>query len=73
MKRCDHINAGNFTAFCLTQPAISFRANDLDRDNPDGDYKFDNLQLTDVPESGGVFLLAFGGLALMRKGKPVNA
>ena len=57
------------------QPLVSFRVNDLERGSPspDGDYKFDNLQLIGVPEPGSFLLLAFGGLALMRKGTSANA
>jgi len=55
------------------QPLVSFRVNDLDQDDLNGDYKFDNLQLTGVPEPGSFLLLAFGGLALMRKARSANA
>jgi hypothetical protein len=57
------------------QPLVSFRVNDLERGSPspDGDYKFDNLQLVGLPEPGSFLLLAFGSLVLMRKGRFANA
>jgi hypothetical protein len=49
------------------QPIVYFRVNDLDNDDLDGDYKFDNLQLTGIPDPGSVFLFAFGSFVIMRK------
>ena len=54
------------------QSSVSFRVNDLDQGDLNGDYKFDNLQLTGVPEPGSIIFLIFGGLALIRKSKRTN-
>ena len=34
------------------QPSVQLRVSDLDRADENGDFKFDNLELTGVPESG---------------------
>ena len=50
------------------QSYVQFRVYDLNRADDDGDYKFDNLELTGVPEPCSIALLGIGVLmALTRK------
>jgi len=50
------------------QSSVWFRVDDLDQADLDGDFKFDNLELTGVPEPCSVALLGIGALvALTRK------
>jgi len=53
------------------QSYVQFRAYDLNRADDDGDYKFDNLEMTGVPEPCSIALLGIGALmALTRKRRP---
>jgi len=50
------------------QSNVWFRVDDLNQADDDGDYKFDNLELTGVPEPCSIALLGIGVLmALTRK------
>lgn len=49
------------------QSSVQFRINDLDKDDENGDYWQDNVQLTGVPEPLTAVLLALGGVALLSK------
>lgn len=50
------------------QSYVQFRVYDLDRNDLNGDYKFDNLEMTGVPEPCSIALLGIGVLmALTRK------
>ncbi len=50
------------------QPFVQFRVNDLNRDESGGNFRFDNLELTGVPEPCSIALLGIGVLmALTRK------
>jgi len=50
------------------QFSVRFRVDDLDQADDNGDYKFDNLELTGVPEPCSIALLGIGVLmALTRK------
>jgi hypothetical protein len=49
------------------QPLVVFRISDLDRNDEDGDFMFDNLELTGVPEPCSIVLLGLGGFMLLRK------
>jgi len=46
---------------------VQFRVNDLDRNDQNGDYKFDNLELTGVPEPATLLLLGLSSLMLVRR------
>ncbi len=50
------------------QPFVQFRVNDLNRDESGGNFRFDNLEMTGVPEPCSIALLGIGVLmALTRK------
>ena len=49
------------------QTYVQFRVDDLDENDLNGDYKFDNLELTGVPEPATILLLGLGGLSLLRR------
>jgi hypothetical protein len=50
------------------QSSVQFRVDDLDRNDLNGEYMFDNLELTGVPEPCSIALLGIGVLtALTRK------
>ena len=52
------------------QSDVYFRVSDLNQEGttrPDGSYRFDNLELTGVPEPATVLLLGLGSLALLRR------
>ncbi len=55
------------------QTIVQFRVNDLNRADDNGDYKFDNLELTGVPEPATLVSLGIGSamMTLTRKGKLV--
>jgi hypothetical protein len=63
----------SFITAIENQSVVSFRVNDLDQDDLDGSYRFDNLQIIGVPEPGSIFLLTLGGWILMLKSKRPNA
>jgi hypothetical protein len=46
---------------------VQFRVNDLDENDLDGVFRFDNLEITGVPEPATVALLGLGALVLLRK------
>lgn len=47
--------------------SVQFRVSDLNENDLDGVFKFDNLEVTGVPEPGTVALLGLGALVLLRK------
>jgi hypothetical protein len=58
------INLVSITAID-NQPTVQFRVNDLDRNNPDGSFLLDNLELTGVPEPATLALLLAGSMRLL--------
>jgi len=49
------------------QLLVQFRVSDLDRFDEDGDFRFDNFEVTGVPEPCSIALLGLGGFMLLRK------